>query len=141
MHNLSIWFLSYCPFCRILPATSCTELNWPASLMKKKEKHTFFSTSMKLKSKQKIAIIFKSKWNNENVKNFLNVKKKEFFTYGITTDHMLKSNNLTPVYSLLILWLRVNFSSTDKYLFKDQDLLKVSESGSEAAFKEAVSCT
>ena len=79
LHNLSIWFLSYCPFCRILPATSCTELNWPASLMKKKEKHTFFSTSMKLKSKQKIAIIFKSKWNNENVKNFLNVKKKRVF--------------------------------------------------------------
>ena len=54
---------------------------------------------------------------------------------------MLKSNNLTPVYSLLVLWLRVNFLSTDKYIFKDQDLLKASESGSEAVLKEAVSCT
>ena len=77
----------------------------------------------------------------KTLKTFWTSKKKEFFTYGITTDHMLKSNNLTPVYSLLVLWLRVNFLSTDKYLFKDQDLLKVSESDSEAAFKEAVSCT
>ena len=49
---------------------------------------------------------------------------------------MLKSNNLTPVYSLLVLWFRVNLLSADKYLFKDRHLLKVSESGSEAALKE-----
>ena len=52
---------------------------------------------------------------------------------------MLKSNNLTPVYSLSVLWFRVNLFSADKYLFKDWHLLKVSESGSEAALKEVAS--
>ena len=47
---------------------------------------------MKLKSKQKIATIFKSKLNTENVKKL----KKGFFTYDITTDHAFRSNNLTP---------------------------------------------
>ena len=42
--------------------------------MKEKEKHTFSSTSMKLKSKQKTAAIFNSKLNTENVKKFLKVK-------------------------------------------------------------------
>ena len=46
--------------------------------MKKKGKHTFSSTSMKLKSKQKIATIYKKKSNTENVKNFLQVKMKDF---------------------------------------------------------------
>ena len=57
---------------------------------------------MKLKSKQKIATIYKKKSNTENVKNFLQVKMKDFFTYDITTDHVFKSNNLTPVYSFCL---------------------------------------
>ena len=70
--------------------------------MKKKGKHTFSSTSMKLKSKQKIATIYKKKSNTENVKNFLQVKMKDFFTYDITTDHVFKSNNLIPVYNFCL---------------------------------------
>ena len=67
---------------------------------------------MKSKSNQKITTIFKSKLNTENVKKF---KKKDFFTYDITTDHVFKSNNLTPVIegfdSGLTCYLRINIIS------------------------------
>ena len=68
--------------------------------MKKKDKHTFFSISMKPKCKQKIATIFKSKWNTENVKNLLKVKKKDFLIHDVTAGNVFKSNKLAPVYSL-----------------------------------------
>ena len=107
--------------------------------MRKKEKHTFSSTSMKSKSKKKMTTIFKSKWNTENVKRVLKVKNKYFFTYDVTIHHVLKSNNPTPVYGLWVLWFRFNLLSTNKYLFKDRDLLKISKSGSELALKEVAS--
>ena len=59
--------------------------------------------------------------------------------YDITTDHVFKGNYLIPVYSLWVLWFRVKFLPTDKYLFKYRDLLKTSKSGSEAASKEVAS--
>ena len=107
--------------------------------MKKKEKHIFSLISMKSKSKQKITTICKSKWNIENVKNFSIFKMEDFFTYDITTDHVFKSNNLIPVYSLWVLWFKVKVLSTDNYLFKYRDLLKIIKIGSKAASKEVAS--
>ena len=82
---------------------------------------------------------FDVKMKHENVKNFLKVRKKDFFTYDITTYHRVQSNNLTTVYSSWVLWFRVKLWSTDKYIFKDWDLLKISKSGSEAALREVAS--
>ena len=94
--------------------------------MKKKEKDTFSSTSMKSKPKQKISTIFLSKRNTENVKNFLKVKNKDFVKYDITTDHVFKSYNLTPVTEFFdsgltiyrSIYLTIYLLSTDKYFFK-----------------------
>ena len=71
----------------------------------------------------------------KTLKTFL--KSRRFFYIWYNQDHVFKSNNLTPVYNIWVLW--VNLLSTDKYFFKDRDLLKISKSGSEAASKEVAS--
>ena len=79
---------------------------------------------------------WKWKWNTENVKSFLKLKMKDFFTYDKTTGHVFKSNNLISVYNLQVLSFKVKLLSTDKYLFNDWDLLKDSKNVLEVALRE-----
>ena len=51
---------------------------------------------------------WKWKWNTENVKSFLKLKMKDFFTYDMTTGHVFKSNNLISVYNLWVLHSKLN---------------------------------